>query len=172
MDYVANINGDKFSYIEYENSSQVNDLNQLFYYKSGSSWYTLFPNDVESYIGVYFKQHVFIPSIYSMRSSDNPKNDKYHPINWNISGSLDGIKWHTLDRRINEQSLNGYAVGNKFNTLEIPIRHIRFNHYGLFGLRHLEFFGILTSPGIYLRETLNLRCSSFNYIYPYIGILT
>lgn len=171
MDYVANINGDPMTYITYESTKNTQDLNQLFYYQSGYSWMANFSKSTTSYFGVFFKKNVFVITSYAAHSSLNAKDSPLHPINWTVTGSLDGEKWLTIDEHVNDQTLNANATIAHFRTLEIPVRHIRFNYIGIFCLRHLDFYGILSSAQYYIPQSACFKCISFNYLYLYVFVL-
>ena len=56
---------------------------------------------------------------YLIRSSYNYPSSSYHPKTWRIMGSNDNENWKHLDRRLNDDSLNGLAIIHHFECQNI-----------------------------------------------------
>lgn len=152
-DYLKNINGNYHDYVNYEYSYGLNYPEQLFYYEDGYSYGSGNTNGIY-YVGIYLKKQSFIINSFFIKSSLNPTNSSYHPINWSIQGSYDGKSWEVLDYH-NDQILNSLGAEFKSNTREYIARHLRFVTNKPFGLRYLEFFGYLTNT-IMKEQTIDM----------------
>ena len=100
-----------------------------------------------------FKTRKVHPTHYTIRTRNS--YDHYHPCNWVIEGSNDGLNWKQLDRRENERSLVGLDIKKTFcieQSLEANerYRYLRIkligadsdgNYYLVFSA--LEYFGFL-----------------------------
>lgn len=142
MDYIESLSDDKMEYLGYESTPSDNAPDQLFYYRSGGSYFTG-EYSYEHYIGFYLKRHIFGISSFSICSSKNPTNSNVHPLTWKIIGSVDGKNWFVIDSHTNDNILNGYEYTAHINVEECLVRHLRFVSPTYFALRHLDFFGNL-----------------------------
>ena len=109
-------------------------------------------NDEDSWICYDFKERRVIPTSYSVRSERSGPG-WYHLKSWVIEVSNDGSSWTEIDRRDNNNDLNGsYATAN-FNISKVPSESFRFfrlrqtekNHRGDYfvWISSLEIFGTL-----------------------------
>lgn len=102
-----------------------------------------------SWICYDFKDRRVIPTGYSVRSWSQSSGG-YHPKNWVMEAS-NGKSWMTIDRRGNNDQLNGNMVIVKFNIAPVPRTGFRFFRLRLIGKNHddndilalsaLEIFG-------------------------------
>jgi hypothetical protein len=87
------------------------------------------------WICLEFKRHRVQTSHYSMRSFNYPTGYA-HPKSWVIEGSHDNQSWMELDRRFNNDQLNGQLLTATFHVAKsefyryIRLRQTDANHYG------------------------------------------
>ena len=99
-----------------------------------------------------FKERAVIPTSYSVRSEPRPPG-LYHLKSWVIEVSNDGSSWTEIDRRDDNNDLNGpYLTGN-FQISRVPSESLRFFRLRQTGETHrggyyveissMEIFGTL-----------------------------
>jgi hypothetical protein len=98
-----------------------------------------------------FKGMAIKPTQYTIRSYYNWGTGDWHPKNWVIEGSRDGSTWIELDRRENNNDLNGPNIHRTFSVSPssgvriIRLRQIGLNHASSnhIALSTFEVFGLL-----------------------------
>lgn len=103
-----------------------------------------------SWISLDFKQKRVLLSHYTLKSYEGQVNDS-HLKSWVIEGSNDGVNWTELDRREDNNELNGKFKAKTFKcqrimeSRRIRLRQIGKNHAGndILTLCGLELFGTL-----------------------------
>jgi hypothetical protein len=71
------------------------------------------------------------PTLYSIRSQFNGASNGFHPKNWVLEASLDGTTWTEIDRRLDNDALNGKNVTATFScSALVEARMIRIRQVG------------------------------------------
>ena len=116
--------------------------------------YYLSMNERDSWICYDFKSRRVIPVSYSVRSYRRCPGS-FHPKSWVIEVSDDGTEgsWQQLDRRDDNDDLNGHQVTGRFHIRTVPTEPFRFfrlrqtgeNHHGNYylALCSLDISGFL-----------------------------
>ena len=109
-------------------------------------------NEPNSWICYNFKERRVAPTGYSIRTAE-----RSYPKSWVLEVSNDGSEgsWQVVDRRENNEDLNGKNVVHKFEISAPPSGGFRFIHLRLTGKNHdgndrldlsgLEVFGTISS---------------------------
>ena len=110
-------------------------------------------HEPDSWICYDFKERRIIPTSYSMRSYSWSPGTGPHPKSWIIEVSNNGLSWTEIDRRDNNNDLNGSFLIANFKISHVPSESFRFfrlkrtgrNHFGNdhLALSSLEIFGTL-----------------------------
>lgn len=116
---------------------------------------------LDTWICYDFQERSLAPTFYSIRSYGGGGKGGFNLKSWVLEGSHDGKKWASLDKRNNNDSLNGYHAEESFEiaqrgTLGTTMASYRFirlkqtgpNHRGncIVEICAFELFGVLKEP--------------------------
>jgi hypothetical protein len=108
-------------------------------------------NSANQWLCYDFKTMTIKPTHYSIRSYFTGNPGSHNPKNWVIEGSQDGNSWIELDRRDNNNELNGgdptrtFSISRSEEVRLIRIRQTGLNHagYHILLFSSFEIFGCL-----------------------------
>ena len=135
--------------VEVSSPSIVNPQNLLFAEGDIASSGTNYPEKEPQWIKISFTKSFIQPTSYVLQSSINEESSPYHPIGWDLLGSVDNQNWFLLDRKHNSSDLLGEGkivsypckMSNKFKHFKfLQYQPSSSGNYGFF-LRRFEVFG-------------------------------
>ena len=94
------------------------------------------------------KRSIIYIDSYSLKSSGNDPNSRYHLRSWKLLASIDGRVWEEIDRKVNSSALDGPGKSSNFECKRGLYRFFRIvqtekNNIDKYGFtpRQVELFG-------------------------------
>lgn len=135
--------------IPYPSDTEGSDPYNLFDDNPLSGWHTGNIEDA-SIIFDFGEENMFSPSGYILKSAPWGWSQRF-PQSWILEGSIDRVKWFTLDEQNNSLSLNGFSLtayypvvsNNSFRFFQLKRTGPNLLGDNKFELAQVEFFGYL-----------------------------